>query len=189
MRKTIITVITVFLACFCFVNEAKASEFVGVYVGAGTNFQNTINANFGFKLRYLKYCPFGFEMVNMLPNGTELALPLYLVHHPNFKFHVVLPFTGIQIPWRKTRMSVNWLKRENFGKTLDLVMGAGVEAQFKARGLAERLGFRYFSINLDWRMFAPSPLWVVYNFGDLGRAIYRQSAKEAQIWAGITYWY
>lgn len=188
MKKKIKIVLMITLLVLLFAKKARADEFIGAYAGAGTNFQNTINANFGFKLRYLKYCPFGFEFIDIVPYGTEIALPLYLVHHSNFKFHAILPFTAIQIPWRKMRMSVQWLKRENFGKTFDIGMGAGVEAQFKARGWMEQIGFRYFSINLDWRIFAPNPMWVVYNFGDLGRKIYHQAAKEGQIWLGVTFW-
>lgn len=174
-----------FLACLCFAFEAQAKqktseEFVGAYVGMGVSFNSTFN--FGFKLRYLKYFPFGFEFVNMAPYGTEIVFPLHLIHHPNFKWHVILPFTGFHIPWMKTRMSVDWLKRQ---KDVDLIIGTGFEVQLKA---PKDFGFSYVSINLDWRMIAPSPVWVLPNFGDYGRKIYRDSAKEGQIWFGITFW-
>jgi hypothetical protein len=188
---TIFTVIFVATEASAAGSETKPkvcseTEFIGAYGGVGTNFQTSGSFNFGFKLRYLRYLPLGLEFVDMVPYGTEIAFPLYLVHHPNFKWHIILPFTGFHIPWRETRMAVDWVKRK---RDVDLVVGTGIEVQFKARGALEAFGFRYISVNLDWRMIAPSPVWILPNFGDYGKAIYRQAAKEGQLWLGVTFWY
>lgn len=213
MKK--MAVFTLFLAVFCLAFEARSetpkaksrflafeaygetpkakprfsynAEFIGAYGGIGTNFHTkAANINIGFKVRFLKYFPFGLEFINLIPNGTEIAFPLYLVNHPKFKLHLVLPFLGYQIPWRKTPMSVDWLKRK--GNGVDFVMGIGAEYQIKTKGALAEFGFSFVSVGIDWRMFAPNPLWVFPNWGDLGKAIYKQAAEEGQIWLGVTFW-
>jgi hypothetical protein len=193
--KKIIILVSFLVICFGWCAAARAAqssvnpyESIGVYSGVGSNFQTSGSFNLGIKLRYLKYFPFGFEFVDVVPYGTEISFPLYLFHHPNFKFHLILPFTGFFIPWGRP-ISVKWLDRKKFNSHVDLVVGSGIEVQIKAFLLLKAMGFTSVSFNLDWRMIAPNPYWVLPNFGDYGRKIYRESAKEAQIWIGITIWH
>ncbi len=190
MRK--FSLIIGFFTCLCFAFEAQAKqkkldEFIGAYAGVGTNFQTNATFNSGFKLRGLRHCPLGFEFVNMAPMGTEIAVPLYLIYTSRFKFHIILPFVSIYVPWQKTPMSVEWLKRKE-GGGIDLVLGVGVEYQFAAKGMLADVGFSYVSVGVDWRMFAPNLIWVFPTFGDCGQKIYKQAAEEGQIWLGITFW-
>ncbi len=192
MRKA--SLIFGFFVCFCFNVDAWAEkgkpanldEIIGAYAGVGTNFQNSGSFNLGFKVRALKYCPVGMEFVYMAPYGSELAFPLYLINHPNFKFHVILPYTGFYFRGMKRQISVDWLERK---EPFDIVIGAGIEIQVDSRRWFKAVNFNYFSVTLDWRGIGPDPVWVSYNYADFGRAIYRQAAKEGQIWLGITFWY
>ena len=158
----------------------------GMHLGVGTNFQSTGNLNVGIKLRALDYCPFALEAIVSIPYGFEVMAPLYIVKTDRFKLHIVLPFAGLHIPFGLTpRISLPVLTDIN----LYLVVGAGAEVKFTPKTLMKKLRAKYFTVNLDWRIFMPNPIYMLYHFGDYGRVAFKQSLKEGQIWVGATLWY
>lgn len=164
---------------------SRAERF-GIHVGLGSNFWSAGNLNVGIKLRALDYCPFGLEAVLSIPYGFEVMAPLYIVKTNKLKFHLILPFTGVHIPYgTDPRISVPGLKNIE----LYLVMGAGVEFKFQSKKLLAKLHAKHLAINLDWRMFMPNPIQTIRRFGDYGLKIMKKTAEEGELWIGITVWY
>lgn len=169
--------------CILFIpNSAKADELFGFYTGGGFN-KIGAGIQLGVKLRGLKYCPIGFEATFIAPYGVEVAAPIYVVNTRRFKFHLIPPFMGLEVPIGKPPISVQWLKRS---RDFNLVVGAGMEVVFPKHTFFKNR--RTISFNLDWRVFVPNPIYVNYNFSDYGAVIYKQAAEEGQIWLGVTFW-
>lgn len=166
--------------------QAERKFNFGTYLGFGINSSPMASTNLGLKLK-VKYCPLGLEAMFMLPHGFSASLPIYLVNTERFKFHIILPFMGIEVPFMSAPVSVDWLKK---GREWNLMIGAGAEVQVDAKKIfGRKTKIRRMGFNLDFRVFVPNPLFVMDTFGDYGVGVFRQAVKEGYIWAGTTFWF
>lgn len=165
-------------------NTALAHENLGMFFGGGTNWQNSLNLNFGIKMRELKYCPFELELGFAMPYGATIAAPIAVFKNQFLKFHFILPFLGMHLPLGQ-KISVKTLKED----MIYLMSGAGIELLPNQTNALKNMFFSHWTINIDWRAFIPNPVYLTKTFGDYGNKIFKQALKESELWIVIVFWH
>lgn len=186
MKKTGLALVVLTLVFFFeAVAFGRGKINFGVYSGFGANALAKTSLNLGVRINFPKGCPLGLEATLLVPYGFEVAAPLYLFSSERFKFHVILPFMGIEFPFSDFQISVDWLAK---GRPWNLVVGGGFEILVSRNLFGNKKRWSRMSLNLDWRAFVPNPFRVTNDFMDYGAVIYRRSAVEGFVWTGLTFW-